>query len=52
MNNCEFVNLISSIACLIAKDKTNEDLALLAAFFTQLGDTLTTISVLNSNRQK
>lgn len=36
MNNCEFVTFISAIACSIAKDKTPEELAILAAFFTQL----------------
>lgn len=36
MNNCEFVTFISAIACSIAKDKTTEELAILAAFFTQL----------------
>ena len=36
MQNCEFVTLISILACNIAKDKTPEELAILAAFFTQL----------------
>ena len=36
MNSCEFVNFISSLACVISKDKTEEEVAVLAAFFTQL----------------
>ena len=36
MNNCEFVTFISATACSISKDKTPEELAILAAFFTQL----------------
>ena len=36
MQNCEFVTLISVLACGIAKDKTPEELAVLSAFFTQL----------------
>ena len=46
MNPCAFVNFISIIACEIAKDKSQEELAILATFFTQLGDTLTTLSAL------
>ena len=36
MRACEFVSFISALACTIAKDKTEEEIALLAAFFTQL----------------
>lgn len=36
MQNCEFVTLISVLACNIAKDKTSEEIAILSAFFTQL----------------
>ena len=36
MQNCEFVTLISILACSIAKDKTPEELAVLSAFLTQL----------------
>lgn len=36
MGSCEFVTFISIFACTIAKDKTDEELAILAAFFTQL----------------
>lgn len=43
MNGYELVNIISVLSCIIAKDKTEEELTLLAAIFTQLGDTLATI---------
>lgn len=36
MQNCEFVTLISVLACSIAKDKTPEELSILSAFFVQL----------------
>ncbi len=36
MKNCEFVTFISVLACSIAKDKTQDELNILSAFFTQL----------------
>lgn len=48
MNPCAFANFISLLACEIAKDKSQEELAILAAFFTQLGDTLATLSTLKN----
>ena len=36
MKNCEFVTYISILACNIAQNKTQEEIDLLAAFFTQL----------------
>ena len=48
MNSCSFVNFISILACEIAKDKSQDELAILAAFFTQLGDTLATLATLNN----
>ncbi len=50
MNSCAFVNFISLLACEIAKDKSQDELAILSAFFTQLGDTLATLAVLNDNQ--
>ncbi|MBS5064940.1 MAG: hypothetical protein KHZ58_14310 [Hungatella hathewayi] len=44
MQSCEFVLSISALACAIAKDKTPEELGLMAAAFSQLGDTLATIA--------
>lgn len=43
MNSCELVTFIASIACTISKSCPPEDLSLMAAVFTQLGDTLETI---------
>lgn len=42
MNPCEYTVLISSIACNIAKGKSEDEIELLAALFTQLGDSLAT----------
>lgn len=50
MNSCAFVNFISLLACEIAKDKSQDELSILAAFFTQLGDTLATLAILNDNQ--
>ena len=36
MQNCEYVTLISLLACSIAKDKSPEELSTLSAFFVQL----------------
>ncbi len=36
MQNCEFITFISILACSIAKDKTQDELNILSAFFTQL----------------
>ena len=52
MNSCEIVTLITALSCAIAKNFNSEDAALLAAAFTQLGDSIATILVaeeLNSN---
>lgn len=46
-SSCEFVLFISILACTIAKAKTQKEIEILAAFFTQLGDTLASISILN-----
>lgn len=45
MNSCELTFGITSLANTIACRLSDEDLELAGAFFTQLGDTLTTISV-------
>lgn len=49
MDPCAFVNFVSLLACEIAKDKSQNELAILSAFFTQLGDTLATLAALNDN---
>lgn len=43
MNSCELVNLISMLSCLIVQNYSDDEIALLAAIFTQLGDSLATI---------
>jgi len=43
MNECELVFLVSSIACSLAKCLTADELSILAAVFSQLGDTIETI---------
>lgn len=45
MSSCELVTLVSALACSITKVFSKEETALLAAIFTQLGDTLATIAV-------
>lgn len=44
MSSCEFVFVITSLACGIAKGKSQEEIGVLSAAFSQLGDTLATIS--------
>lgn len=43
MNSYELVTLVSFLSCLISNSYDNEELAVLAAVFTQLGDSLATI---------
>jgi len=43
LNPCELVTLISSLACAISKTFSAEEISILAAVFTQLGDSLATI---------
>ena len=49
MNSCEFVTFISALACTIAKGKSQREINILSAFFSQLGDTLDTISSIDSD---
>lgn len=43
MRSCELVASITALACKIYECYSEEEVALLAAVFTQLGDTLATI---------
>lgn len=45
MSPCELVMLISAVSCAISEKVDKDELDLLAAAFTQLGDTLATISL-------
>jgi len=43
MNSCELVTFVSAAACSISKCVSREELEVLAAVFTQLGDSISTI---------
>lgn len=45
MNSCELTAAITAIANTLACSLTTEELSLLGIVLTQLGDTLTTISI-------
>ena len=47
MNAFEVTQAVTLTANYIAQNRAPEQVAVLAAFFTQLGDTLTTIAVVN-----
>lgn len=48
MNPCEIVTIVSALSCAIAKNRSIEELNILSAIFTQIGDSLTTIAVTRS----
>ena len=48
MNSCELVNLVSMLSCLIVQNYNDNEIGLLAAIFTQLGDSLATILANNA----
>jgi len=48
MDGCSVNISISALACAIAKGKSEEEIAALGAFFTQLGDSLVTITAFNA----
>ncbi len=43
MDECELITLVTAIACALSKTCSNDDITLLAAVFSQLGDTLNTV---------
>ncbi|HIU74620.1 MAG TPA: hypothetical protein IAC62_01950 [Candidatus Pelethocola excrementipullorum] len=43
MTSCELVTFVSSLACALSRTCPPEELPLLAAVFTQLGDSLATM---------
>lgn len=53
LNSCELVTLVSTITCIIS-DCIEDDnqLALLSAVFTQLGDSLNTVLTGRENNKK
>lgn len=56
MQSCELVATITAIACAIANTCSEEEVAVLASAFSQLGDTLATIlaqeSCINSHKDE
>ena len=44
-SNCELIALASTIAIAFSKELSKEDLAILSAFFTALGDNLAILSL-------
>ena len=44
MQSCNLIMTISALACNLAKGKTADEIELLSAVFSQLGDTLATIA--------
>ncbi len=52
MQSCELVAYITAVACTISKCCSKEELPIIAAFFTQLGDTLQTIIANEETRVK
>jgi F0F1-type ATP synthase epsilon subunit len=53
MQSCELVATITAIACAIANNCSEEEVAVLSSAFNQLGDTLVTIIAQQSfNEQK
>lgn len=44
MKSCDLAMTITALACCIAENRTTDEIDLLAVIFTQLGDSLATIS--------
>lgn len=49
MNSCELVAYVSSLACVISKCSSREEMEILSAVLVQLGETLHTILVNEEN---
>jgi dolichol kinase len=52
MDDCELVAFITALACGISKCFSEEEIEILGASFTQLGDTLATILVKRGQKNK
>lgn len=52
MNDCELISCITAVACAIIKCTPDDDVELMAAAFTQLGDTLATYLTQKSLHEK
>ena len=51
MTPLELTGAITAVANMLACELTSDDIALLSAIFTQLGDTLATIATIQSNEE-
>jgi hypothetical protein len=51
MDECELIALVTAVACGISKCCQEDDISIMAAVFTQLGDTLTTVLVKRESRE-
>ena len=51
MTSLELTSAITATANMLACKLTSDDIALLSAVFTQLGDTLATIAAIQSNEE-
>gem|GEM_PF-1384517 len=49
LGDCELPITISILACALADNRSRNEIDLLSALFTQLGDTLATIAIQNEN---
>ena len=49
MDGCKLILSITALAASVSAGKTPDQLALLGSAFTQLGDTLTTLSIVKAN---
>lgn len=47
MDGCSLNLSISALACALAQGRSDDEISLLAVFFTQLGDSLETIAAAN-----
>lgn len=45
MEGCEIAITITAAACAMAQERNTEEIAMLAAIFVQLGDTLATLAL-------
>ncbi len=43
MDECELLSFVTAIACTIARNCPEDEITMLAAIFTQLGDSLATV---------
>lgn len=52
MDDCELVALVTAVACGVAKCCSEDEISLLSAAMTQLGDTLATILTQRQIKEK